>query len=160
MRTTLAKRTAPPPELDEQSDEQFLRDLERRVGWQVSVAYGLALPEPAEEPELAVEAPPAVEPAPAPKPPLVEPEPQPERAQVVVAAAPAAEVAESAPAPLPTVEELERRVRERQATEPARAEEWLWSLSHLREFAEEDGRLPEDFRATVEIVFHELLPAA
>ncbi len=142
MKKTLTKRRDsrmdPSSELAaSQGDEQALRDLERRVSWQVSIAYGL----PLAEPEPAVEVVAAVDP-------VVEP-------TSIVAATPFMPVPDTPP--LPTVAELEQLVGAREAAEPARAEEWRWSLSHLREFADEEGRLPEDFRATVEIVFRELL---
>jgi hypothetical protein len=121
-----------------QGDEQaLLRDLERRVSWQVSIAYGLALAEPEPAVEVVTRVDPVVE------------------RTSIVADTPFLPVPHTAP--LPTVAELEHLVGAREAAEPARAEEWLWSLSHLREFADEEGRLPEDFRATVEIVFRELL---
>lgn len=149
MKTTFARRQAPQVELDvehaAEAEETFLRDLERRVVWQVSVAYGLPL---ATEPEAEVVV--------APVAPLAEREPELERAAEPEPQRVTAGAADGRPA-LPTVQELEQLVRASEATEPARAEEWLWSLSHLREFAEDDGRLPEDFRATVEIVFRDLL---
>jgi len=132
-------------------DEEFLRDLHRRVGWQVAAAYGMPLPEadvfapPEPRAEVVV--------APAPKLVLVpacDPEPD---------VAPEVEPVATPACSLPTVAELDRMIAARREADPMRAADWRWSLQHLREFADEEGRLPEDFRATVEVVFGELLAA-
>jgi hypothetical protein len=159
MKVALALRRAPRPEAktvealgDAAADDEFLRDLHRRVGWQAAVAYGMPLAEaevrPAEDAAFGPEPKPVPTPVPE----------QPER--------PALVLCEPAPEPelrtdpeLPTVAELELLIAERRDANPERAADWRWSLQHLREFADCDGRLPEDFRATVEVVFGEVLSA-
>ena len=139
-------------ELEEaEAGEEFLRDLHRRVGWQVAAAYGMPLPEA----DVAVAAEPQVEPA-------VDPEVA-AAPKLVVVPLPACEPESTvepvanATCPLPTVAELDRMIAARREADPMRAADWRWSLQHLREFADDEGRLPEDFRATVEVVFGELL---
>lgn len=118
-----------------------VEELRRRVAWQVSTAYGLAVP------DVQVEQPPA--PAPAPRP-LPAPAPEPDLPPAARADRP----------PLPTLPELERLVSLGAELHPGRAEEWRWYLFYLRDFASADGRLPADFGLLVETAFGPLLPSA
>ena len=103
-----------------------------------------------------------------PEPPPAEPErPAPERVQKAPPPPPPAEpVAESHPPPPPrpaprewNLWDLERLARDR-AGDTARSEEWTALFVHLRQFANAEGQLPEEFDGLVRESFAELIPAA
>ena len=91
-----------------------------------------------------------------PEPPSAEPEP------------PVPEPVEMAPPPPPpprpaprelNLWDLERLARDR-AGDTARSEEWTALFVHLRQFANAEGQLPEEFDGLVRESFAELIPAA
>lgn len=136
--TAKRRRSAPDEELEPQSVEE----LRRKVGWQVSKAYGLALeeidPEPVPVPVTVLPAEP-------------EPEPEPELPPAAIVADPMA---------VPTLHELERLVAAASAEHPERVEEWRWYLFYLRDFARPDGSLDPTFGLLIETAFSTLLPGA
>ena len=72
------------------------------------------------------------------------------------------ELAPSAPPPAPrewNLWELERRARD-YAGDAARDEEWTALFVHLRQFADTEGQLPEEFDGLVRESFAELIQAA
>jgi hypothetical protein len=129
---------------DEELEPQSIDELRRKVGWQVSTAYGLELEEIDPEP---VPVPVTVLPA-EPEP---EPEPEPELPPAAVVADPMA---------VPTLHELERLVAAAGAEHPERVEEWRWYLFYLRDFARPDGSLDPTFGLLIETAFSVLLPAS
>jgi hypothetical protein len=78
------------------------------------------------------------------------------------AAPPVPEPAPAAPTPAPrewNLWELERRARD-YAGDAARDEEWTALFVHLRQFADTEGQLPEEFDGLVRESFAELIQAA
>jgi len=140
------------PVPDEELEPQSIEELRRKVGWQVSKAYGLELeeidPEPVPVPVTVLPAEPVPVPVPVP-----EPEPEPEPAPELPPAAVAVD-----PMSVPTLHELERLVAAAGAEHPERVEEWRWYLFYLRDFARPDGSLDPTFGLLIETAFSALLP--
>jgi hypothetical protein len=110
-------------------------------------------PEPEPEPEPVLVPEPVAEAPPPPTPPPPEPVPVP-------AASAFQAPATSPPAPREwNIWELERRARE-QAGDAARDEEWTALFVHLRQFANAEGVLPQEFDDLVRESFAELIQAA
>jgi hypothetical protein len=107
--------------------EQRARELEQQLG---ELQARPAPQEPAREPAL--EAPPALEPEPAPRAPIVD-----------------LDATDSTY----TLQRLERLVQDAQGRGDPQAEEWAYYLPLLREHAEPDGRLPAQFAPLVNSIF-------
>jgi capsular polysaccharide biosynthesis protein len=117
----------------------------------VRAAAARAEVEPAPAQLEPIRAVPAPVPAPAPMP---EPDPQPESEP------PPAAVVPIGIKPDQNVLALDRLVEARASDFPARADEWRYYVTYLRDFAEADGGLPPELSTLVADVFAELLPRA
>jgi hypothetical protein len=99
-----------------------------------------------------------------------------ERAEAIAAREAALEERQNAPVPAPEPEpdpeperigegefsevelaELERLVRENRDAHPELADSWEFTLYHLREYADVDGRIPLVFDGMIDEVFGQLL---